>query len=138
MEMITENKTIKWDRTRLKQIDKAKSEIMTFKRRGHLILKTDGSEMEHFDPNLGEVIVSVAKALGNHVMKILCDKGDDLIVWDMDNGKQAKQAKETFEKLMKDGYRAFSLDSRGNKNIEITEFDVEAEEILMVPPTAKG
>ena len=40
--------------------------------------------------------------------------------------------------LTKKGYKAYSVDRNGNKNRRIKEFDVDAEEILMIPPTAKG
>lgn len=137
-ETMVMNQRIVWDPRKLKQIDEAKSEILKYKRKGHLIIKADGTPMDHFDPSLGEVIIKAALNLGRHVMMILCDKGDDLIVWDKDNGRQAKEAKKKFMDLIGKKYQAYSVDKKGNKNRRITEFDVEAEQIIMVPPTSRG
>lgn len=137
-ETIVMNQRIIWDPSRLKQIDEAKKEILKYKRKGHIIVKADGTPLDRFDPSLGEVIIKAAINLGRHVMMILCDKGDDLIVWDKDNGRQALEAKEKFLELIRKKYRAYSVDNEGKKNKVITEFDVEAEQIIMVPPTSKG
>jgi len=88
-------------------------------------------------PYLEELIIR-AKKTCLRMMKILNESGDDRLVWDRDNGKQAKEAKAKFEELLGKNYMAFSVDSKGNKNRRIEEFDVDAEEILMVPPTSKG
>ena len=50
----------------------------------------------------------------------------------------AKEAKAKFEELLGKNYMAFSVDSEGKKNRKIEEFDIDAEEILMVPPTSAG
>jgi oligoendopeptidase F len=137
MEMTTDQ-IITWKKTSLKETDKAKATIMSFKKKGHPILKKDGSPMEHFDPTLEEVIIKAAKIIDNHVMRVLCQEGDDLIVWNINNFKQITDAKKTFEDNLKKDYKAYSVDSEGNRGKEIEEFDVEAEEIILVPPTCKG
>lgn len=129
---------ITWDSSRLKEIDEAKSMIMTHKRLGHEITLADGvTPMDRFLPSLEEVIIK-AKKLGTRVMKILCEKGDERLTWDRENGTEALEAKKKFLELIEKGYTAYSVDVRGKKNRKIEEFDVDAEEILMVPKTAKG
>lgn len=126
-----------WDPCRLKEIDEAKKKFSQYKRQGHVITKENGAIMERFEPAAGQAIVLAKKVL-NSVMKILNETGDERITWTKENGKQAIKAKEQFEKLLGKGYKAFSVDSKGNKKTQITEFDVDAEEIIMIPPTAKG
>lgn len=137
VENLVMDRRIIWDSKSLKQIDQAKAEIMKFKRAGHMILKANGEIMERFNPRLEEVIIKTKK-LYNHILKILTENGDDRITWDKENGPQAKAAKERFLKLLDQGYMAFSVDNKGKKNRRIKEFDVDAEEIIMVPKTVKG
>ena len=134
---LLQDTTIVWDSKRLKQIDEVKPVIMANKRAGYVILLKNGNPMTKWNPNDEEVKVMAKKEYG-HIMKILSEKGDERVTWDKLDGRQAKEAKNRFAKLLKDGYKAFSVDPGGNKNRRIKEFDVDAEEILMIPPTAKG
>jgi hypothetical protein len=129
-----------WDCRKLKEIDEAKKKYREYRSGGYLILKSDGTPLERFLPSLEEIIIKAKKIgqLGQKVMRILNEKGDERIVWDKDNGPQAKEAKAKFEELLGKKYMAFSVDSAGKKNRQIEEFDVDAEEILMVPPTSAG
>jgi len=129
---------IVWDPCLLKQVEEAKQLFLKYKKMGHTLTKEDGTPMERFDPSVGQVTVLSEKANGQRVMKILSEKGDDRITWDKDNLANIKKAKDEFEKLLEKGYQAFSVGRNGQKNVQITEFDVDAEEIIMIPPTAKG
>ena len=131
------DRRIVWSSTSLKQIDEAKSEIMKYKAMGYVILTVDGKPMERFKPSLEEVVIK-AKKVCKKVLKILCEKGDERLVWDKEDGQEAKEAKAKFVEFMNKDYKAYSVDVNGKKNRRIKEFDVDAEEILMVPPTAKG
>lgn len=137
METLVMDRRIVWDSRKLKEIDEAKATIRMYRAQGHQIVKTDGTPLDKFIPSLEEVIIKAQK-VAKSVMKILCEKGDERLVWDKENGKEAKEAKAKFEELLKKGYTAFSVDSKGKKNRKIEEFDVDAEEILMVPKTAAG
>jgi len=128
---------IVWDKNSLKQIDEAKERIMNLKRRGYKILLNDGKPMERFRPYFEEVVVKATK-IGKKVLKILCEEGDKRLTWDKERGKEAKEAKKEFLDCLKKDYKAYSVDVNGKKNKRIYEFDVDAEEILMIPPTAKG
>jgi len=135
---LVNDELVVWDSKSLKQIDQAKAIIMCYKRAGHLIETTDGNPMTKFNPRLEEVRVRAKIVKTPHIMKILCDKGDERLVWDSENGQEAKQAKQKFIDLLVKGYSAYSVNRDGKKNMKIEEFDVEAEELLMIPPTAKG
>lgn len=136
MELVMDRRIV-WDSKKMREIEEAKSEIRKYRAQGYEILKPDGSPLDRFMPYLEEVVIKAQKTV-KRVMKILCEKGDERIVWDRDSGKEAMEAKVRFEDLIKKNYMAFSVDTKGNKNRKIEEFDVDAEEILMVPPTSKG
>ena len=131
------DRNIVWNKMSMKEIEQAKKMIMGYKWQGYEIQKADGTLMERFSPILEEVIVK-ARKIAKHAMIILTVKGDERLVWDKDNGREAKQAKNKFLELLKEGFTAFSVDRASEKNRKITEFDVDAEEIMMVPETVKG
>jgi len=137
MNELVMDQRIVWNKFNKKEVEQAKKEIMGFKRKGYELLKEDGSPMIRFSPILEEVLVK-ARAVAKSVMKILTEKGDERLVWDKDNGREAKQAKKKFLELLKRGYTAFSVDHASEKNRKIKEFDIDAEEIMMVPDTVKG
>jgi len=136
MELVMDRRIV-WDKCRIKEVEEAKKRILEFKRQGYLILKPDGSVFERFNSTLEEVIVKTQR-VKKKIMKILTENGDERLVWDMDNGQEAKEAKKKFMELIRRGYKAYSVDHQGKKNRKIEEFDVEAEEILMVPETVQG
>lgn len=137
MNQLVMNRRVVWDSNKMKEIDEAKSEFLKFKRMGYEIVTLKGDELEHFHPS-HEVFVVKARKTGRHVMKILSENGDDRIIWDKEKGQEAKEAKIKFQEFLGKGYKAYSVDDQGRKNRRIEEFDVDAEEILMVPPTARG
>ena len=136
MELVKDVRIV-WDSSSLREIDEAKAEVMKFKALGYEILAPDGSLMDRFRPAFEEVLIK-AKKVGKRVMKILGVSGDERLVWDKENGPEAKEAKAKFEEFIRKEYKAYSVDIAGKKNRKIEEFDVDAEEILMIPPTAKG
>lgn len=128
-----------WDSSNKRQVEEAKQWFVSFKRKGVPIEDKDGKLVQFFRPHYEELVALAAtEHEGNRVMKILCEAGDERVVWDKNNGRQALEAKDKFSDLIKKGYSAYSVDAKGKKNRRIEEFDVEAEEILMIPPTAKG
>jgi hypothetical protein len=137
MELVMD-RTIVWDSSHLKEIDQAKKKYISYRKQGYLITKDDKKTIiDRFNP-MFEAFVVIAKKVKGKKMTILTEKGDERIVWDMDNGLEAKQAKNRFVKLLKEGFKAYSVNQNGEKNRRITEFDVEAEEILLIPQTIKG
>lgn len=128
---------IVWDTTHKKQVEEAKQVIMARKREGYVITLSNGQPMEKYSPMLGEVII-LPKKIGGHVMKILSDKGDERLVWDKEDGRQAMECKSKFKELIDKGYSAYTTTESGKRKSRITEFDVDAQEVLMIPPTVKG
>jgi len=126
-----------WDTRDLNQVDEAKARIKEFVRKGYEVITATGEQLVHFK-NLGEVIVKAHPIIGKRILKILCEKGDERIIWNKDNGMEAKQAKVRFMEQLAKGFKAYSVDAEGKKNRKITEFDIDAEEILMVPATVAG
>jgi hypothetical protein len=139
MQSLVMNTRLCWDSKSKKQVEEAKQWFVAFKRKGVPIQDTNGKPVQFFRPHYEELVaMATVDHIGNRTLKILNDKGDERVVWDSNNGKQAKEAKDKFLSLVKSGYSAYSVDAKGKKNHRIDEFDVEAEEILMIPPTAKG
>ena len=136
MDLVMDRRIV-WDRTHMKEVDEAKNLILSFKRQGHDILLSDGRTMERFNPSFEEVVVK-AKKVARGILKILDVTGDERIVWDREKGLEAMQAKKKFNELIDKGYKAYSVDSKGNKKTRIEEFDVDSEEIIMVPATIRG
>ncbi len=126
-----------WNRANMKEIDEAKALFLKYRRMGYKILCPDGSIMERFKPLMEEMLIKAEK-IGGHVMKILTENGDDRLVWDKENGHEAIEAKKKFSELISKGYKAYSVDSKGNKKNRIHEFDTDAEEVLLIPKTVKG
>ena len=71
-------------------------------------------------------------------LAIMNGSGDTKIIWDSDNEDEVENAKETFNKLTKKGYAAFSVSKKGDKDEIIKKFDPNAEKIILVPPMAGG
>lgn len=129
---------IVWDPLRLKEIDEAKKVFLSYKRQGYEIVTSDGSKLDKFAPSLGEVIVRANKIIGQCVLKILSDKGDDRISWNKNRGQEAKEAKKKFDELVTKGYKIYSVTEDGKKKMRVSEFDVDAEELIAIPPTTKA
>jgi len=64
--------------------------------------------------------------------------GDYKIIWDRTKTDETEMARDTFNKLKKKGYMAYSVGGDGEKDKKIDEFDPQAERIIMVPPVQGG
>jgi len=71
-------------------------------------------------------------------LAIMNGSGDTKLIWDSENEDEVENAKETFNKLTKKGYAAFSVSKRGDKDEIIKKFDPNAEKIILVPPMVGG
>jgi hypothetical protein len=69
---------------------------------------------------------------------IMDHTGDTKIIWDPDKTDEVAQARETFDKLRKKGYAAYSVNRKGDKGEVIREFDPNAEKMILAPPTVGG
>lgn len=83
----------------------------------------------------GEMSVRVP---GTGEMAILDETGDTKIIWDSKNADEVENAESQFKKLRKKGFLAYKVKKNGEKAEMITEFDSEAEKIILSPPLAGG
>lgn len=72
-------------------------------------------------------------------LAIMDTTGDTKIMWDSENKDEVETAKETFQKLKKKGYTAYTVKGKNGEKGEIMkEFDPNAERIIMVPMAIGG
>jgi hypothetical protein len=64
--------------------------------------------------------------------------GDTKIMWDSDNQDEVGTARDTFTKLIKAGYKAFSVKRDGEAGREVKEFDPAAEKLILIPQMRGG
>lgn len=64
-------------------------------------------------------------------MEIHSPDGHTEITWDPDNADETGVARETFERMTRDGYHAFRTEN-GGKAGRMTEFDPAAESMVLV------
>jgi hypothetical protein len=69
---------------------------------------------------------------------ILDHTGDTKIVWDSSKADEVDSARQTFDRLRKKGYAAYSVKRNGDKGEVIREFDPQAEKIILAPPMVGG
>ena len=72
------------------------------------------------------------------IMRVMGVRGDTKIIWDSDNSDEVAAAKKTFNDLRDKHFTAFSVSKKGDKDKMITEFDPDAEKIIMVPRMQGG
>ncbi len=64
------------------------------------------------------------------VIRILSQNGDDRLIWDRSRKDEVKEAFDKFNELLKKGYTAYILNSKGERGHKITEFDPGLEEVV--------
>lgn len=72
------------------------------------------------------------------VMNIMDRTGHTSITWDPDKKVEVDVAKDTFERLVKEGYNAFEVESSDKAGKRMTKFDPKAGKIMMVPQLVGG
>jgi hypothetical protein len=71
-------------------------------------------------------------------LRVIDQTGDTKIIWSADNQDETEAARETFKRLKGKGYAAFSVKKDGEKGKILSEFDPEAEKIILAPPVRGG
>jgi hypothetical protein len=71
-------------------------------------------------------------------MHVMDQTGHTTISWDSDVPIEVRMAKESFEKLTKEGYQAFSVGEDDEQGERLRTFDPHAEKIMMVPQLRGG
>lgn len=75
---------------------------------------------------------------GHGCIAVMDYSGDTKTTWDPTNPDEVAVARDTFTKLQKKGYTAFSVKPGGEKNKRIGTFDPEAGMLIMVPAVQGG
>ena len=71
-------------------------------------------------------------------MRWLDETGDTKLMWDPENEDEVEAAEQQFNKLIKKGFKAFSVKKDGEKGKEIKTFDSDAGKIIMTPGLVGG
>lgn len=72
------------------------------------------------------------------VMVILDRSGDTKHIWDRRNADEVAAARAVFDQLTGKGMQAFSVTRKGDKDRRITEFDPNAEKMILAPALVGG
>jgi len=74
-----------------------------------------------------------------NTMHVLDLTGDTKIIWDRRNSEEVGAARVTFNRLRKNNrYLAYKVGPSGDKGEVITEFDPDAEKIILAPTMVGG
>lgn len=72
-------------------------------------------------------------------MAVMGKEGDTKIIWDKSKKVEVDNAKASFDRLIKEGYSAYSVSGeKGDKDKQVREFDPNAERYIFVPPVQAG
>jgi hypothetical protein len=83
-------------------------------------------------------LAPLQKKEGNINFKVTGPSGDDRFTWDRRDLDQIKQARDKFYDLLKKGYLAFGVNTKGQKHSKMGRFDPDAEEVIFVAPVVGG
>lgn len=75
---------------------------------------------------------------GPREMHVLDHTGDTKIIWDPDKPEEVEAARETFNRLKKKNYLAYTVNRSGDKGTVVREFDPQAEKMILAPQTVGG
>ncbi len=72
-------------------------------------------------------------------MAVMGTCGDTKVIWDQGNADEVQNARETFNRLVREKkYLAFSVKQGGEKGEQVREFDPLAGKLILVPPMQGG
>jgi hypothetical protein len=72
-------------------------------------------------------------------LRVMGQKGDTRIIWNPRDPDEVAAAKRQFDDLVGEKrFLAFNVTPGGGKGAQITEFDPQAEKLLITPPMAGG
>jgi hypothetical protein len=76
---------------------------------------------------------------GKHWMAVTDETGDTKIMWSKDNEDEVDNARQSFNRMKKQGYTAFRVVGKaGEPGEQMKEFDPDAERIIFTKPQAGG
>lgn len=71
-------------------------------------------------------------------MRITGTPSGTKIIWNADEPVGVKSARRSFDEHVANGYAAFSVKGDGGPGEQITEFDPDAEKVILIPPVRGG
>lgn len=75
---------------------------------------------------------------GKLFFEVIDRTGDSKKIWDPNQPVEVEDAERSFTDLTSKGYRAFRVDSDGEKGELMTKFDASAGRVIMVPQMQGG
>lgn len=75
----------------------------------------------------------------DHWFAVMGTTGDTKTIWDKNEPAEVEIARQAFESLKAKGYTAFRVTGKdGEKGEKMTEFDPDAERVILVAPLMGG
>jgi hypothetical protein len=71
-------------------------------------------------------------------MNIMDQTGHTRTIWDASNAIEVEAARATYDRLTREGYRAFHVKKDGDQGVRMDNFDPSAEKMIMVPQLKGG
>lgn len=65
-------------------------------------------------------------------------RGDTTVAWDPMNQQETETARDTFNRMVGQGYMAYTVPPGGGRGEMVREFDPEAAKIILAPRVAGG
>ncbi len=72
------------------------------------------------------------------MMSIMGREGDVKQIWNKSNSDEVDHARKTFDDLKGKGFRAYRVTGDGGKGEPMSEFDPNAEKMILCPPMQAG
>lgn len=66
------------------------------------------------------------------------EAGDTKLMWDSENDMEVTAVKNTFDTLIGKGFTAFKVKKNGEAGDKVTEFNPDAEKLILIAPMAGG
>ena len=74
----------------------------------------------------------------DHMLSVMGREGDVKTIWNKSNTDETEHAKKTFDEMKAKGFMAYRVRGDGGKGEAMTEFDPNAEKMIMSPPMQGG
>jgi hypothetical protein len=127
---------IEWDALDNKQIEEAKKYYQQARKEGRLITDMDDTVISNFHPSLLGIKIKETELKDDEfAVRVIDDTGDRRLIWDSSDPSQVKEAVLLFDEYLKKGWRAYSVDGRGQRRRRIYSFDIEKLEVFFIEKT---
>jgi hypothetical protein len=73
-----------------------------------------------------------------HEMAVLGAEGDTRIMWDPERPAEVEAARAAFDRLIREGYTAYSVTDDGERGRRVDSFDPALQALILVPRIVGG